>query len=149
MVLPFALAPKQDALSADERLGRSRRTFITDVNVEFASNNPRDLTLGDADAVEQEVLNVILTPIGTDEHEPTYGSQVPLLTFDPVTPSTARAIRTTINSAVRRWLRDRVADFNVIVNPLDTGDGWLAMFSYYTPGLSRQRQAFSVVLRKR
>lgn len=149
MVLPYTLAPQEPALPADDRLGRVRRAFIIDVNVEFASGNPSDLIITDASAIEQEVLNVILTPIGTDEHEPTYGSQVPFLVYDPVTPTTARAMRTTILSAVKRWLRDRIADLNVIVAANNDGDGWTAMFSYVTPGLSRQRRTFRIVLRKR
>jgi phage baseplate assembly protein W len=147
--IPFVIAPRSDSMPSDAQLGRVYTLTYVDVNASLSSTNPAKLLLTDVDAIEEQMLNVVLTPLSSDEFEPLYGTQVPLLLFDPVTNTTARALRSTIINGLKRWMGNRISDLSVFVVANDDLQSYTATFTYFVPGLSRSRVGFRALLIKR
>lgn len=73
----------------------------------------------DLDAIRNSVKNIILTERGTRPFNPTFGTQLTALLFEPVDAFTARSIEFEITDSLKKW-EPRVT--NVVTRVSDDSD---------------------------
>ena len=91
---------------------------FSDVNFFMGSKSPNTLVL-DADAINQNIILILTTPIRSKWFRPRLGSNIPNYLFDPVDHVTADAIKLEAQTVLSRngELRVTVTDVEVIPNP--------------------------------
>lgn len=114
--IPSSLHPNLTVLPAVPR-------FFIDVNSSFGESND-ELVIEDA-AIKKQIINILSTPLSSDDFEPEYGSNLPFRLLDPVLPSTAWMIENDTIESVNRWMAKRIslARGDCYVQPLDVGQG--------------------------
>lgn len=115
MTLPYERASTGLTPSANQALGRSASDYYIDLNGGLATTNIAQPLLYNVSAVDDEIDNVLLTPIGSEPKEPTFGSRIPSLRFEPFDIGTVREIKVEAQSALRQWLGSRLQTFFVSV----------------------------------
>lgn len=86
---------------------RVDKAFYKDINGNF-QQDLRDLLITDVAACRIQLLNILGTPIGTEEFEPNYGSNLPFRLMDPINDLTAFLIRQDVFAAIKTWMAGRV-----------------------------------------
>lgn len=76
--------------------------IVTDVNM-FVNSNTKGTTLKGVDVVKQSFYNILTTPIGTRYRQPLYGSYLPFVLQQQLTPDTAFQCRGYSLQALARW----------------------------------------------
>lgn len=148
MTVPFALAPPTHSYQPDPAIGRTVKVYYIDVNGSYSTTNPGDLLIIDPDAVDEDITNVLLTPIGSEEFEPTFGSEIPNLLFEPMGIDTARRVKVECRTALKKWLGTRLAWFDVqIVPDNDAGNYFISI--PYKPVYSGKQLLYSAVFKQR
>jgi phage baseplate assembly protein W len=89
--------------SATARSGAVRRPTYQDINGMFGVNS-HDLVVTEARAINIQIRNVLLTPIGSEPFEPEFGSRVPFLLWDPLNAMTAWRLESQTYVALERWM---------------------------------------------
>ena len=73
-----------------------------DVNSLYEQNN-QPLQVFNLDAINTQIINILTTPLGERPFEPTFGSILPTLLYEPITDSTGWSIETEIFDALEKW----------------------------------------------
>lgn len=81
--------------------------LYTDINNSFMLDR-YDLVIENIEAINGQIQNVLNTVIGSRIKEPTFGSMLPFLLFDPTDEETAWMIETAVWDALITWLGDRI-----------------------------------------
>ena len=97
-----------------QRISQSFR----DVSASFKVNPITDdlIVVTDASAIARSIRNLIMTVPGERPFNPTLGSNVSRLLFDPMDQMTSMSIRSEIKHTIRKF-EPRVELLEVIVNP--------------------------------
>lgn len=108
--------------------------YYSDLNSMFGQDG-KQLLVYDEVAVNRQISNILSTPLGSDDFEPTFGSLLPFRMFDPITPRMAWILRNDSIEAVRKWMGDRIeldsANANVtLVNGEVDGEGYIIDMPY-------------------
>ncbi len=85
----------------------ARSIYYSDVNSAIKQDG-KALVLYDADAINKQINNILSTPLGTDDFEPTFGSLLPYRIHDNITDRTAWLIRNDTIEAIRLWMGNRI-----------------------------------------
>lgn len=103
--------------------GRFIRILYLDINANYTQDH-QQLILDNVNAVNGELLNLILTAIGERHFEPEFGSTLPGLIFDQPTQFTTWIMEDALFKAVQRWLPSVRINFDQsIIAPLDMDIG--------------------------
>lgn len=102
----------------------------------------------DEDAVNQNILLILLTPVGSMWFDPTPGSAILPLLFEPVDDVTAYKIQKEISTLLTRNGETRVIfqSVNVLAN-VNRGDYYIVI-QYYAPELDGKLISFDFNLSK-
>lgn len=94
--------------------------YYIDLNVNYTADQ-KGLIVYDTDAVKNQISNILATPLGSDDFEPTYGSNLPYRLYDPITASTAHLLYTDTISALKIWMGGRIIinQSAAFVRPID------------------------------
>lgn len=104
-----------------------------DVDCDYGLNRKHSSLLVDNNlAVINHIKNLLSTPVGTEDFEPTYGSNLPYRIMDPVNIYSAFNIETDVIVALITWMSDRIRIIlsDSFITPLDSGDGYLIQITY-------------------
>lgn len=85
---------------------RTNTPFARDVNSMFGIKGP--LLVDNEEAVNLQILNILGTPIGSEDFEPTYGSNLPFRLFENITDTMAFLIEQDTITALRTWMYNRI-----------------------------------------
>lgn len=69
----------------------------------------KSILVDDELAIKIQMLNILGTPLGSEDFEPTYGSNLPFRLFEAITDTTAFLIENDTIDALRAWMRDRIS----------------------------------------
>lgn len=98
--------------------------LYTDINNNFTLDK-YDLVIVNIEAINNQIHNILTTIIGSRWKEPTFGSMLPELLFDPLDDITAWLIETATWDALITWLGDRIeldlSQCRVLVNSVNQG----------------------------
>ena len=83
--------------------GRLANIVYLDINADYGNDN-NQLLLENILAINGQIINIVLTPIGSVHFEPEFGSNIPGLIFDQPAPFTQLAVETGLFLAINRWL---------------------------------------------
>lgn len=79
--------------------------FYSDINVLYYSpGNTKGIVLSNLDAVSIKIIHILGTNIGSYEFEPTFGSNLPYLLWEPCDEITGWKLRTATVEALSKWL---------------------------------------------
>lgn len=112
--------------------------FYQDINTNFLINR-NGLDLKNIETINNQIYNIITTPIGTRPFEPTFGSRVPDMLFEPIDAKTAWLIETALFSAIEKWLytKIRLIHKETIVSPDYYEQGFNARIVYQLLGTNQ------------
>lgn len=80
-----------------------------DVNCDYRMDSKQTQLIVDNHlAIRNQLKNLLSTPVGSEDFEPTYGSDLPLRIMEPITALTGYLIETDTLIAISRWMRDRI-----------------------------------------
>lgn len=77
-------------------------TVYSDVNM-FVNTNNKGTVVYNADVIKQSIYNILTTPIGTRYREPLYGSFLPFLLQQQLTPDLVYSAKGYSIQALQRW----------------------------------------------
>ena len=80
-------------------------------------NKSKSFSLANVDLVKQDILNHIMTPIGSRVMMPSFGTRIPLLAFEPNDDSTRQIIIDDITMVVNYDPRVNLIGINVMNLP--------------------------------
>jgi len=104
------------------RQGKYSRVIYRDVNSQFTLDG-KPLLLDNIHAVNNEIINLILTQVGERHFEPEFGSRLPNLIFDQPIAFTDWLMEDELFIAVNRWLPNVRIDFNRSTIQAMVGEG--------------------------
>jgi phage baseplate assembly protein W len=76
--------------------------IVTDVNM-FVNTNTKGTILSGVDVIKQSFYNILTTPTSTRYRVPTYGSYLPFMLQQQLTPDTAYQCKGYAIQALTRW----------------------------------------------
>lgn len=86
--------------------------YYVDVNQQFTQDQ-RDILLVNIETINGQINNILDTSVGERfgdvNDEPSFGSEIPLLLFDPIDEVTAWKIETGFFKAIQRWMGSRIS----------------------------------------
>ncbi len=85
---------------------KTKGPFARDVNALYRVSG--NILVDNEAAIQLQILNILGTPIGTEDFEPLYGSNLPLRLFEPITDTMAFLISNDTIDALRSWMFDRI-----------------------------------------
>lgn len=89
------------ASNGDSLLETNR--FLTDLSISY-SENTEELSLTGIPVINSMIDNILTTIPGDRVYEPEFGSEFPLLLFEPCDEETAWRMETAVYDALKRWL---------------------------------------------
>lgn len=110
---------------------RTKEPFSLDINPDFALDE-NQLLVEDEVAVKKQILNILGTPIGTEDFMPRYGSNLPYRLFDFINEITAHLMYLDTVAALETWMANRIRLLTPgtdIIPTLDE-DGYTINLSY-------------------
>ncbi len=109
----------------------SRIVIYNDINLNFTIDND-PFIVNNVLAINKKIINLLQTTIGSRPWEPTFGSRVPDLLFDPVDDITAWELETAIFDAIQTWLGTEIQlDLtNTLIIPDKDNGEFLARIAY-------------------
>jgi phage baseplate assembly protein W len=117
MSLPYSF--QESTQKKNQVFGTPTIITYSDLNNGFTKNGEK-LIIEDVQAINGQI-----TELGSMHFEPTFGSKLPYLLFEPVDDITAWELETEIFMALANWMpRIRVLYPLCSVNPLKTEDGY-------------------------
>lgn len=113
----------------------TRTPQFRDINSHYGTAGDRyGLLVEDDEAIRKQMLNVLGTPLGSDDLEPSYGSRFPWRLYEPISPFTTYLLETDTVLALSRWMRGVIQlvipGAEVIALPEDVGDGYMVSIPY-------------------
>ena len=109
MPAPFTLAERFGVEPIDPtKVSQASTFYYSDLStiVRDAPNTTAVIDY-DAKAIAGQIEIILGTPIGSEEHEPTFGSEVAYFQFDTLNNETLNKLETKILSSLRMWLGRR------------------------------------------
>lgn len=85
---------------------KTKEPFARDINALFGVQGP--IIIDNEEAIKLQILNILGTTIGTEDFEPTYGSNLPYRLFEPISDIMSFLIEQDTISALRTWMGDRI-----------------------------------------
>lgn len=77
-------------------------TVYSDVNM-FVNTNTKGTVIINVDVIKQSIYNILTTPIGSRYRHPTYGSNLPFLLQQQLTPDLVYSAKAYASQALKRW----------------------------------------------
>jgi phage baseplate assembly protein W len=108
----------------------AKSVIIRDVNPDYALLNNNNILVEDDEALRKQIRHLLSTPIGTEDFEPTYGSNLPFRLMDPIGDLTAYLMETDVILAIRKWLGNKILLINPRITPYVDSDFYLATLPY-------------------
>jgi phage baseplate assembly protein W len=143
MTIPYELANTLNVAHFDANniiVGKS--FYFSDASPQAKQNPFRDSLIDyDDDAVAGQIEIVIGTPIGSEPHEPTFGSNVLRRLFDGSSQANLRSLELDAIDALRKWLGGRLDFISVTATVDDSGNGDVYLvipFRIKTSGLEKR-----------
>lgn len=114
MELPFSLETANDDPHPDRAQGLTGSlVYYSDANADLGLITNALPVVTDADAIGQQILQVLLTPIGSEEFEPTFGSNLPFMLFEPNNAESLTNLELGARQALSKWLGSRLIFTNI------------------------------------
>jgi phage baseplate assembly protein W len=115
--------------------GKLVKILYLDLNSQYTEDG-QQLVLENIAAVNGEILNLIMTPIGSRHFEPEVGSAIPDLLFDQPSTVTIWVMKNKLFEAITRWMPYVQFDYkNSIIVPLQDSSGYYFRLIYSIFGL--------------
>ena len=95
--------------------------FYRDINRNFLNEaKVKPLILTDLDAIQAQMINVLVTPTGTEEFMPTYGSLLPFRLGEPMNVQTSFLLEEDTHIALDKWMKEHIIVYmnGVYVTPV-------------------------------
>lgn len=110
---------------------RSRNPFSIDINPDYTLDTNQLLVTGEI-ARRKQMMNILGTPIGSEDFEPLYGSNLPYRLFEPINDINAQFITLDTIVALDTWMRGsiRILAQGTDVIPTDSEDGYLVNINF-------------------
>lgn len=86
---------------------RSKDPFSLDINADYTLDD-QQLIIEDEKAVRGQILNLLGTPLGTEDFLPNYGSNLPYRIMEGINDTTAWLATNDTIGAINTWMRSRV-----------------------------------------
>ena len=114
-----------------QRKFRTKQFYSIDVNSNFGSDR-NGILINDERAYHLQILNILGTPIGSEEGLPTYGSDLEELLFEPMNQTTAKLIEISSITALHTWMYPRlwVIQPGTYIIPYYDDDAYLVNIRY-------------------
>lgn len=120
--------------------------MYSDINTNY-SNNGLPLVLTDESDIQNSILNILNTELGSRPWLRAYGVGIEYYLFAPVTAANAHAIRALIVQALTRWEpRITVLVSATTVTPNTNRDGYSIVVHYEMPNLNSTQATGKVAL---
>jgi len=115
--------------------GNFIKTVYSDVNSQYTQDT-QSLILTNMAAVNGEIVNLIMTQIGSRPFEPEFGSAVPDLLFDQPSNLTIWVMKNKLFEAINRWMPNVQFDYqNSTIQPLVYESGFYFRLVYSVYGI--------------
>jgi len=103
---------------------RSKEPFSLDINADYGQTTD-SLLIEDQLAVRGQMLTILGTPLGSEEFEPSFGSNLPYRIMDPINDVNAWLCTQDTIGALRIWMggRIKIIQPGSQIYPLDEGAG--------------------------
>lgn len=110
---------------------RTKEPFSLDINPDFTLDE-NQLLVEDAVAVKKQILNILGTPIGTEDFLPRYGSNLPYRLYDFINDVTAHLMYLDTVAALNTWMGNRIQILSqgTDIIPTVEEDGYQINLSY-------------------
>lgn len=110
---------------------RTKEPFSLDINPDY-SLDENQLLVENEVAVKKQILNLLGTPIGTEDHLPRYGSNLPYRLYDFINDITAHLMYLDTVAALETWMSNRIRLLTpgTDIIPMDDEDGYQINLSY-------------------
>lgn len=86
---------------------RTKEPFSLDINADYTLDD-QQLVIEDEKAVRGQILNLLGTPLGTEDFLPTYGSNLPYRIMEGINDITAWLCTQDTIGAINAWMANRV-----------------------------------------
>tara|TARA_B100001146_G_C16026978_1_gene367600 strand:+ start:113 stop:547 length:435 start_codon:yes stop_codon:yes gene_type:complete len=104
--------------------------FIRDINPDFTQNGGNNLVTEDDIAIQKQLRHLLSTPLGSEDFEPTFGSDLPYRLMDPICDLTSFLMETDIILSVVNWMSNKIILVNPRIHPYPDQDYYLAVLPY-------------------
>ena len=101
-----------------------------DLNPDFTLISGENATVEEDNVYKKQIRHLLSTPVGSEDFEPTYGSNVPYRLHEPICDLTAYLLETDTIIAFSRWLRNKVILVNPRIIPYPENDMYVAMLPF-------------------
>ena len=116
--------------------GKFIKIIYLDVNGQYTLDT-QQLVLENINAINNEIINLVMTSVGERPFEPEFGSELPNIVFDQPTEFSTWVIEDELFKAMNRWLPAVRINFDQsIITPLDNETGYYFRLVYAVVGLS-------------
>ena len=114
-----------------ERRPLGTPVFYKDLNINFTPG-VNDLVVYNDRAIWHKIFNVLGILVGEEHFEPSWGSDLPLRLFEPVTDRTAYLVYSDSLIAIDRFMETEVSLIysQSSVTPLDDGEGYNVVLAF-------------------
>lgn len=120
---------------------------FSDVNL-FLGQGSQNTLVYDADAINQNILLIITTPVRSKWFRPRLGSNIPSYLFDPVDQITASSIQAEIKTLLERNGEFRVSIDSVTVIAVPDDQCYYVAIEYSSPYIDPNKVKFTFNLAK-
>lgn len=104
--------------------------YIQDINTLYSKQSSK-LIVNNLNAVNNEIFNCLTTLYGELPFEPTFGSKLPFLLYEPVCDFTAWKIQNAAYDALYKWIPYiQLNKRQSSVVPLPSGEGYTVVTAY-------------------
>jgi phage baseplate assembly protein W len=107
--------------------------FYKDLNNKYLDQSQlTPLILTDLEAIEAQMINVLVTPIGTEPFMPTYGSMLYYRISEPINVETAYLLEIDTIEALKMWMSDRITVYmgGTYITPYTEEDAYDIQVAY-------------------
>lgn len=116
-------------------------SYYKDLNYRYSMDSGA-LVVSNEDDINRQIALLLSTSLGSRPFEPTYGSQVMKLLWDPVDDITAWRLETAVFIAIEKWITEITVDTsNTSITTLDAGNGY-SIYVPYTVNVSNSNASF-------
>lgn len=103
----YTVEPQSDDPIIQGGLTRVKKlnVYYIDINSSYKIDT-KGIIVYDDDVVNMQIANIFATPIGSDDFEPTFGSNLPYRLFDPITDLTSYLMFNDSIGALTTWMQN-------------------------------------------
>ncbi len=102
----------------------------SDANTQIGQNGLSDIVY-DYDSINNSIFNILGCPLGTRGWHPTFGSELPMLIWEPIDVITAMEIKRATIDALQKWEpRITLVAGQSSVTPLTDNTGYAVVLTY-------------------